>query len=166
LIQSLFCGSLALWLRNSACNGIITIVNFVMLAWICVSWGILFPLIVPEKNVTVVTGCFMAFFSLQFSGQMAPATYKEIYEQTFKQLLAGMFGPTRYFIETMVVSEKRTLPVQSGYSVNLTDPDSSSFDFGWSSLGITKTAQNDLENALEQSNKGWYWNFFAAFLLD
>jgi len=76
-----------------------------------------------------------------------------------------MFGPTRYFIETMVVSEKRTLPVQSGYSVNLTDPDSSSFDFGWSSLGITKTAQNDLENALEQSNKGWYWNFFAAFFV-
>ena len=71
--------TVALWLRNSFTNGFVFIVNFIMMDWVVVAWGLLFPLFIPPENVIVVTGCFMAYCGIQFSGQLAPVNFKGVY---------------------------------------------------------------------------------------
>jgi len=66
----------AYWIRDSLVAGANYLVAFLMMTWLCVSWALLFPLIVAPKNVVVVTGFFMAFFGILFSGGLAPVTYE------------------------------------------------------------------------------------------
>ena len=67
-IQVLIASMFALWLRNSLASWYSYYVNFLLLAWLCVSWALFFPLVVPLKNVVLVTGFYMTFFALLFSG--------------------------------------------------------------------------------------------------
>ena len=83
----------ALWLRNSFNTWNVFILNFIMLDWIVVAWGLLFPLFIPPENVIVVTGCFMAYCGIQFSGQLAPVKFKGVYIMYFN---FSMFLMTNY----------------------------------------------------------------------
>ena len=74
-IQVLVSSMFALWLRNSIASWYNYYINFVLLAWLCVSWALLFPLLVPLKNVVLVMGFYMTFFALLFSGAISPLTY-------------------------------------------------------------------------------------------
>lgn len=110
-VQVMFSSMFALWLRNSLAAWYSYYVNFLLLAWLCVSWALLFPLLVPLKNVVLVTGFYMTFFALLFSGGIDPVEYSDIYDSTGVALFSGLLSPTRYFIEAMAVTESRCLPV-------------------------------------------------------
>lgn len=110
-LQVIFSSMFALWLRNSLASWYSYYINFLLLAWLCVSWALLFPLLVQPKSVVLVTGFYMIFFSLLFSGGIDPIKYSDIYSSTGVALFSGLLSPTRYFIEAMAVSESRCLPV-------------------------------------------------------
>jgi hypothetical protein len=74
-LQILLAASAAFWLRNSLAHWGSYCINFLMMAWLCVSWALFLPLLVPPKNVVLVVGFFMAFFGLLFSGGLSPVKY-------------------------------------------------------------------------------------------
>ena len=85
----------------------------------------------------------------------------EIYENKFMALITGMFSSARYFTETMIVSENRVLPPQSGWTVQEEDAPIKLVDNGFSlealnGFNIAKYAQHDLDRASRQSTNGWY----------
>ena len=81
-MQMVICSLFAFWLRDSVAKWHSYYVHFIMLAWLCVSWAMLIPLLVPPNNVVLATGFFMSFFGLLFSGGLAPVMYKgECYKQ-------------------------------------------------------------------------------------
>ena len=76
-LVTMLCTALAaFWTRNSATNGIAFILNFFFLDWVVVAWGLFFPLFVQPNNVIVVTGIFIAFFGMQFSGMVDPILFR------------------------------------------------------------------------------------------
>ena len=83
VIMVILTGVVGLWLRNSFNNGFVFILNFIMMDWVVVAWGLLFPLFIPPENVIIVTGCFMAYCGIQFSGQLAPVNFKGVYTMCF-----------------------------------------------------------------------------------
>lgn len=74
-LQMVLCSLFAFWLRDSIARWHSYYINFIMLAWLCVGWAMLIPLLVPLNNVVMATGFFMAFFGLLFSGGLSPVTY-------------------------------------------------------------------------------------------
>lgn len=74
-VQAIVASLAAYWIRDSLAGLGNYFMAFLMLTWLCVSWALLFPLVVAPKNVVVVTGFFMAFFGILFSGGLAPVTY-------------------------------------------------------------------------------------------
>jgi hypothetical protein len=74
-LQILLAAGAAFWLRDSLAKWNSYCASFLMLSWLCVSWALLLPLLVPPENVVLVTGFFMAFFGLLFSGGLSPVTY-------------------------------------------------------------------------------------------
>lgn len=72
VVASLF----AFCLRNSLASWYVYVINFLMLSWIAVSWGLLVPLLVPEKYAVRVTAVFVAFFAVFFSGVVTPITFE------------------------------------------------------------------------------------------
>lgn len=76
LPQILVSAMFALWLRNSIASWYSFVVNFLLVGWLCMGWGLLIPLLVPEKNVVLITGFFMVFFGLLMCGGIAPVLYK------------------------------------------------------------------------------------------
>jgi hypothetical protein len=74
-IQVLLASVVAFWLRNSFCHWIMYAVNFLLLGWISVSWGLFFAIIIPPKNVVLVIGFFMLFGCLLLSGVNPPIVY-------------------------------------------------------------------------------------------
>lgn len=113
--QVVFSSMLALWLRNSLASWYSYYTNFLLLAWLCVSWALLFPLIVQPKSVVLVTSFYVVFFSLLFSGGIDPVTYSDIYSNNGVAVFSGLLSPTRYFIEAMAVAESKCLPVRFRY---------------------------------------------------
>lgn len=75
-VQAIVSAAAAFWLRDSVAGWVSYYVAFLMLAWVCVSWALLFPLLVSPKNVVMVTGFFMAFFGILFSGGLSPVKYQ------------------------------------------------------------------------------------------
>lgn len=73
--QALLASILAFWVRKSLCHWLMYALNFLSLGWISVSWGLLFAIIVPPKNVVLVIGFFMLFGSLMLSGVSPPIQY-------------------------------------------------------------------------------------------
>lgn len=80
-MQVLAASIFALWLRNSIAVWYSFFVNYLLLAWLCVSWALFFPLIVPQKSVVLVTGFFMTFTALLFSGGIEPVTYNGMFDR-------------------------------------------------------------------------------------
>jgi len=159
-IQLIFAGLICGVIRSTPSSWCALIINFIMLGWVCVSWAILFSVIVPPKNLTIVTGFFMAFFGLLFGGAISPVEYEDIYSKLYLEILSGFLAPTRYFIETFVVSDFKCLPVQTGFtSFNSTRFPAENKSFFKNHLG-----QRD-PNVGNHSCNGWYWGFLPSFFL-
>jgi hypothetical protein len=71
-IQVFIAAIFAVWFRNPAASGVSYFVHFLLLSYICVSWALLVPMVVPPENVVLVIGFFMAFLGLLFSGASPP----------------------------------------------------------------------------------------------
>jgi hypothetical protein len=110
--QCLLSSMFALWLRNTIATWYQYVISFLMLSWLCVSWALLFPLLVHPKNVVLVTGFYMTFFGLLFSGGVPPVKLTDIYAHVPLALFSGLLSPNRYFVEAMAVAESRCLPVR------------------------------------------------------
>ncbi|CAB9510243.1 Putative white-brown complex homolog protein 30 [Seminavis robusta] len=115
-VQVMLSSMFALWLRNSIASWYMYYVNFLVLSWLCVSWALVFPLLVGPSNVVLVTGFYMCFFALLFSGGVPPVRYPQLYNSPFTQLFCGLLSPTRFFVEAMAVTEGRCLPAQTGFT--------------------------------------------------
>ena len=74
--QALISACLAYWIRNPISYWYSYAVHFLLLAWLCVSWGLLIPMVVPVESVTIVTAFFFAFFGTLFGGAFPPVVYK------------------------------------------------------------------------------------------
>jgi len=74
--QALLASLFAFCLRNTLSSWFSYVINFVMLSWLAVSWGLLFPLFVPIKYADKVTAIFVVFFALFFAGVISPITYE------------------------------------------------------------------------------------------
>lgn len=151
-IQLFLVGAAAYWLRDAVSGRPSYYVSFLMLAWLTVSWALLLAVVVPPKNIFNIVGFFMAFSGLLFSGASPPILYPDIYSNAIIGLFCGFFSPTRYFTESLAVSEHRCMPVQSGfpqYNAPNFPPDKTAFAI----LGL---AQNDA-SVNNRSCEGWFW---------
>lgn len=162
-LQVLLAGFASYWLRNSYSTAVATLVNFFLLSWLCVSWGLLLAVITPKDNLTVVVGFFMAFFGMLFSGAMEPVLYSTLYGDTaynrFMELFSGFISPTRFFTETAVVNEYRCMPPQTGWTL---DPNAFISTVDETTMSVAGYARKDLEVATELSYNGWYWSVLPA----
>lgn len=161
-IQILLIAFPAIWLRCTATNEICLLLSFIMMTWVCTSWSLFFPLIIPPKNVVLFIGFFVVFFGLLFSGTLSPTTFEVIYNGKVSGFVGGMFSASRHFVETMLVSESRTLPPQSGYT--LTEEFETIIPVG-NAFDLMYLAQNDMPEASKQSRNGWYQQLLAPFLV-
>jgi len=74
--QAVAASLFAFYIRNSLAHWYTYVINFIMLSWISASWGMLFPFLVPEKYVIIVTAFLVAFFSLLFCGAITPISFE------------------------------------------------------------------------------------------
>lgn len=90
-------------------------------------------------------------------------TYRDIYDgNPAMALFSGIVSVTRYFIEGMTVQEQRSLPPQSGFTV---EPTSVNFPFDLvGSFHLAGLAQNDL-SVVQQTFNGWYWGVYPALMV-
>jgi len=135
------------------------LLNYLLLGWTASAWGIFIALLVPSKNLVVVIGLFIVLATVCLSGAVAPVEYFDIYSDNTIKQLSSFFSPGRYFIETMVVSEMKCLPSQTGFTV---DRDATRFLPQGSSFSILGLAQDDID-VTERSCRGWSWGLFQAF---
>ena len=87
------------------------------------------------------------------SSHFPPLLVSELYDNVALQLLFGFVSVTRWFIEALTVTEQRCLPEQSGYTLR---DNAFNFPMEFNSLNLISLAQNDIDNATEQSCNGWY----------
>jgi len=164
LVQMVITGLFAYSIRDPPSLWISFIFNFIMLAWICASWGFLFSVIIPTKNLVTVSGFFMAFCSLLFGGGIPPLKFEDMYTNTGKAILSGLFAPTRYFIETYVVSDFKCLPVQMGYTHTDGNENHKYIPIEYQSFSVTHLGQSN-KSIAHPSCRGWYWGYLPAFLV-
>ena len=158
--QLLMVGASAYWIRDAISGRASYYVSFLMLAWLTVSWALFLAVIIPRGLIFTVVGFFMAFSGLLFSGASPPLLYENIYSNPGLALFCGFISPTRYFTESLAVSEHRCLPEQSGFTVKNAPnfpPDKNSFAL----LGL---AQNDSTVTI-YSCDGWFWYVLPAFFV-
>lgn len=162
LTEILFIGAIASWMRYTAGSPWCSLLNYVMLGWVVTSWSLLFPLFVPPKSVVLVISFFNLFFGILFSGTTSPGSFRDIYSDKFIEFIASFFSPPRYFIETMMVSEFRVLPSQTGMTLQADMAPGLPFNV---MDDVFKIGQKDMPNASTQSYNGWYQLFLAPFLV-
>lgn len=150
----------AYWLRNSFATPLAFFVNFLVLTWLCVSWALLWSVVIPPDNVPLVTAAFMCFSGLLFSGGLIPVEYYDMYRNGgFMELFSGLISPTRYFNEAVIITERRCLGPQYGMTVA---DEAVNFDLNWSGMALLGYGINDLENVTTQSHDGWYATVLPA----
>merc|ERR1712183_162785 len=163
-IQTLLCAVIAVWLRGTLADISSSILNFLMLGWISISWGLFLPLVIPPKSVVLVISFVMVFFGLLCSGGMSPVDYEALYDQDnrFVGLFSGLLSPSRFFLETQLVQEYRALPPQHGFTLN----DDNSEDLSeFNAFNIESLAQYSMPGVSNQSYRGWYWGVLPAFFV-
>ena len=165
IITSLF----SFALRGSATNAGSTVLHFILLGWIASAWGFLFPLIVPPESIVLVAAFFTVFGCLLLSGfPGAVIEYSHIYgEFGLNAFIAGIFAPSRFFIESCAVGELRALEVQHGFTEyvlfadegNHTTSKLVSVGFNSTSIGMHDPFVH------EHSSRGWYWGLLPAIFV-
>jgi len=160
-VQLLLAGLACAVLRQTPSSWYALIANFIMLGWICTSWAFLFSIIVPPKNLVLVTGFFMAFNGLLLGGGIPPVEYKNIYDSEFLAVLSGFLSPTRYFMEAFVVNDFKVLPEQTGFTQG-----ASSTKIPGDLKSFSKTHLGQRSSSVGTSSiNGWFWGFLPAFFL-
>jgi hypothetical protein len=159
--QALIIAFFAAWLREPIANWWSFFIHFIMLTWICISWGFLIPMVFPPDNVVIIIGFFMAFCGLLISGALPPVGYKEIYSSGFTEHLTAWLSPTRFFYEALMVGDLRCLPEQTGMTVEY---ESVNFPRDYTVIRQLGLAGHDL-NATLQSCDGWYWDVLPSLLV-
>ena len=147
------------------------IVQFILLGWIASSWGLFWPVFIPENNVALVTAFHQIFFGLIFSGYLEPILYIDIYNETGVGIISGLLSPSRFFLESLMVNEYRATPVQHGHTVKFEETMSttsydtfkanSKFIDGFSYRGL---AMNDPSVTVKTSG-GWYWSVLPCIFV-
>ena len=161
-IQAVIAAFFAAWLRDPVANWFSIFVHFVLLAWVCVSWALFIPMMVPPDNVTVVVGFFMAFCGLLISGAFPPTTYEKMYEEGgLTEHIPAWFSPTRWFYESLMVGDLRCFPEQTGMTVA---DESKNYDRANTVMHKLGLAWHD-PNASQRSCDGWYFNVLPAILV-
>ena len=89
-------------------------------------------------------------------------TFAVIYNGKVSGFVGGMFSASRHFVETMLVSESRALPPQSGYT--LTEEFETIIPVG-NAFDLMYLAQHDMPEASKQSRNGWYQQLLTPFLV-
>jgi len=137
--------------------------NYFMLSWLSVAWGHFFSIIVPQGSVTIVVAFYNAAIGLLFCGALGPGTFLNLYHNTGIAVIAGLFSPLRFFVESMAVSEATCLPVQGGYTIGSNAFNFTSYEkeysYWWGNTYMAHTsADNNVDSsALEQHCGGWFW---------
>lgn len=149
------------WLREPVASWFSFFVHFLMMQWVCVSWAIFIPMVIPSDNVSVLTAFFMSFTGLVISGISPPVTYARIYSGGAVEFVAGWLSPVRFFIEALSVGEFRCLPPQSGFTIE----EDSRF-YGSNSMQTRAWLQGDHDvNSTVQSCDGWYWSVLPSLFI-
>ena len=103
-------------------------------------------------------------------------TFTDIYSNKLIAFISGMFSTSRFFLETMIVSEYRALPPQTGWT--LTGDDMPSYDSSdivsklhvkkvsdLNTFNILQLAHQDIHEASHQSSSGWYYQILPSFFV-
>mmetsp|Transcript_34130 Transcript_34130/g.49529 ORF Transcript_34130/g.49529 Transcript_34130/m.49529 type:complete len:875 (-) Transcript_34130:267-2891(-) len=167
-IQMLLASGSAYWLRNSLVGYETFVINFLLLSWVSSAWAFFFASFMPPKNLTITTAFFITFTCLLFSGGIAPFEYKDIYAGVGYEILCGAISATRFFQESMVVSEYRCLPEQAGFAIsddaeyllNNYNTDTSVNGFSYFNL-----AMRDHDTVVGKSCDGWFWGVLPSFFI-
>ena len=85
--------------------------------------------------------------------------YNDLYNDNRLLVMASFLSPARFFVETMVVSDQRCLPQQTGF----TEDHASALPL--SSFDVIGTAQLDRKNVVTQTCGGWYWGSLRMFMM-
>lgn len=158
-LQAAAASLFAFCLRNSLASWYAYVINFLMLSWIAVSWGLLFPLLISEKHVYTATAIFVTFFAMLFSGVIAPISFEIIYSNGAAEVASGLLSSTRFFVEAMTVDEARCLPIQSGFT-GLTGESVESGSFQMLHYGL-----NDFAEVNQRSYNGWFWGALPSLFV-
>jgi hypothetical protein len=86
---------------------------------------------------------------------------KEIYKNPGMALFCAFFSSPRYFTETLVVSDMKCLPAQTGFTVGV---DATNFPEGESSFDFLFWGMSDSSITIPSCN-GWYWNVLPAIMV-
>jgi len=90
--------------------------------------------------------------SAVFGGGMKPYNFKRLYEDPLLNFISGFFSPPRYFIESLVISDFKILPEQTGFTTTTLMGDLPfNNSFVYTGVGM-------LDKSLTvQSSYGWFW---------
>jgi len=84
-LQAVFASLVALWLRNSVCKWWLYVTNFCVLTWGVVSWALLFAILLPPKNVVLMTTFFIFLSTMMLSGALIGVKYKGTLYSSYQQ---------------------------------------------------------------------------------
>ncbi len=151
------------------------VTNFFMLGFVMSGWGHFFALVLPFENSTLTSGAILLCLNLLYSGVTKPATFEEIYASPRLATISGFLAPSRYFVESLVVSELQCFPQQYGFTKSdmtssLSPGENSGGSNDIDSLTITALSNftvmdklhlaiNDKEATLNSNCNGWYYHF-------
>jgi len=161
IFQMVIAGAVSAVINTPISSWAAYILNFVMLGWGAVSWALLLSVVVPVSNLILVTGFVLSFFNIFLSGGLVPLDFKAIYNSPILLVISSMLAPGRYFLETMIASEYRCLPEQTGFTVkeNTTSIPDEYLSFNAINVGVWD------ENIHTQSCNGWYGGYLPAFFV-
>ena len=160
-------------MRNTISIGMAAIFQFILLGWIASSWGLFWPVFIPENSVAMVTAFHQIFFGFLMSGASSPMLYEDIYNKKGVGIISGLLSPSRFFLESLMVNEYRATPVQHGHTVNFKQTMETTFydNFiattehpflnGFSYRGL---AMND-SSVTDQTYMGWYWGALPSIFV-
>jgi len=160
-LQMVLAGFVNACFRNPVSSWFTFMGNFVMLGWVCSSWALLFCVVVPQKNVVLVTALFHALMGLIFGGGLAPYTFDKIYESSRLNFVSAFFAPARYFIESLPVSDFKCLPDQTGFTQT---QEATDFPREFQSFLVRGPGTLD-KNIGDQTCRGWFWAWPAMFTI-
>jgi len=159
-VQVIIAGILVNWLWSGLSHDGITFLNFVLLTWTTVAWAMLMALIAPPQ----LSMLFAVFYNALACLVLTPGlmyNFKVVYDSSVLAVVSALFSPSRFFVETAVVSDSKCLPSQTGFTVDrmiATDFPVEKDMFSLLSLGINDPYVSDY------SCSGWYWNVLPAIL--
>ena len=158
-------------MRNTVSLSMAAILQFILLGWIASSWGLFWPVFIPEKSVIMVTAFHQIFFGLLLSGFLEPFTYEDIYGKSGLGVVSGLLSPSRFFMESLMVNEYRGTPLQHGHTVIFENSMNRTFyeEFRtrtkfFDAFSYRGLAQNDSSVTL-QTNMGWYWGVLPSIFV-